>query len=166
MGLINQVKLQELLKKKWVLGICTVLSTFILLVLLTSSSGSKRIKMTGPIPTAIPSVIPTVQLINSISQTFFTSEQLQAIEEQRKDDEEVGRRELEIRTKFPWFMKLPLKGDNYFVYFETNSEVFTGLLYPTTWDNVDKMKTEIKTKLKDIYGIPVDKYSFEWKVNP
>ena len=54
----------------------------------------------------------------------------------------------------------------YFVYFETNSEVFTGLLYPTALDNVDNMKTEIIKKLKDLYSIPVEKYSFEWKVNP
>ena len=157
-----QYKFQGWHRKKLVLAVIAVLFSIVLLFLISSPTRPPKEERREVI---IPTVIPTKKQIQPVT-TIFTPEQLQAIEEQRQADEIVGIHEIEVKTNYPWFIKLPLTSEKYFVYFEPNSEVFTGLLYTTAWDNVDSIKDEIIKKLIDIYGVPVDKYPFEWKVNP
>ncbi|OGG00671.1 hypothetical protein A3D78_05010 [Candidatus Gottesmanbacteria bacterium RIFCSPHIGHO2_02_FULL_39_14] len=162
MDSINLEKLQEFLRNKWVLGILSVLllAVFLPLLLLTERPKQEIVTKKAIIPTVLP--IPTTFMANVTSPVTFSSEQLKAIEQQRTLDETVGTREIEIRSNYPWFMKLPLRGEKYFVYFETNSKIFTGLLYPEAGDNTDQMKAEIRKKLKDEYGIPIDNFTFKW----
>lgn len=160
---VSQSRLHEVLKKKWVLigiGIVTLglISVFFFLSV-RSKSEPKTINQ--PLPT----VIPTQPLLSPTSP--FTPEQLKIIEEQRKADETVGKREIEIKTKYPWFNSLPLRGEKYFVYFDTNKQVFVGLLYPKSVDNVEIIKQEVKLKLRDTIGITdIDKYQFQWTITP
>lgn len=98
------------------------------------------------------------------TQVPFTPEQLIKIEAQRQADETVAKREVEIKTQYPWFMKLPLRGEKYFVYFVRKDETFFGLLYPKQGDDLEQIKAEVTDKLKSVYGIPIENYAFEWRV--
>lgn len=161
MDSINQNRLNELLRKKWVFSIIGVfvLALLLLVLLLTGKPKSELVTKTFPTIIARPTTSFTA---GPNPTTFFSSEQLKAIEQQRTADEAVGNREIEIRTTYPWFIKLPLRGEKYFVYFEPNSKVFTGLLYPEADDNVVRMKADIIKQLKDVYGVPVDNFTFKW----
>ena len=154
--------LQALLKKKWILGLFIIFTVTVILLTLFTSEKPKG-KLAYPLPTVQSS--PTAyKVISPSPNNVFTPEQWQKIEEQRQADEAVGQREVEIRTNFPWFIKLPMTGEKYFVYFEPNSKVFTGLLYPKAGDNLVQIKAEITKKLKDVYGVPVENYTFVWTI--
>lgn len=163
-------QLQALLEKKWVLALGGVLGLTVLLLVLLLPREQKSEQERVPFPTSVitRTASPTLppMTVTSGASVTFSPEQLQVIEEQSKADETVSKRETEIRTNYPWFIKLPLSGEKYFVYFETNRKVFVGLLYPTASDNLDEIKAEIVQKLKDVFGIPVDDFTFEWTVNP
>lgn len=152
----QQSRLHELLRKKWVLGfIGIVLLGSIALLFFVSTGPTPEKEKELLLPSQPPARPTTIQ---------FTPEQLRTIQQQSKADEAVGTQEIAIKTKYPWFIKLPLRGEKYFVYFVRDKEVFVSLLYPRAGDNLDKIKSEVTQKLKDVYGIPVEDYSFEWKV--
>lgn len=157
---LNKVK--ELLKKKWVMGTMGVLIVggIVFFLLFRQEPASEPVVQPD---SGKPTITVPGQLSLSPAPTF-TAGQLEQIEEQRKADAEVGKREIEIKTKYPWFDKLPLRGEKYFVYFKRDGEVFIGGIYPKPGDDVEQLKAEAVTKLKDIYGIPVENYSFEWQV--
>ena len=165
-----QSKLRELFKRRWVLvifGILLLTSFFFLLSRnLKPKEGTTSLPIeTQPVINTTPSKLPIITRTSSYTPEQFTPEQLKAIEEQSAADKVVGSREIEIRTKYPWFISLPLRGDKYFVYFEPNSKVFTGLLYPKAGDDIEAIKSNVKVKLQSM-GIDTISYQYEWKVNP
>ena len=60
---------------------------------------------------------------------------------------------------------LPLQSLKFFVYFDLNKQVYIGMLYPKSTDNIEKIKIDIQKKLID-REIPIDSYPFEWLVTP
>ncbi len=169
----SQNKFEVIFKKKWIfvlIGVGIVI-VFLLVLTLNFSKSEQDAKNESNADLHISNVpFVTAAKINPTQEnvkTSFTSEQLKTIEQQHQADITVGKREYEIRTNFPWFVKLPLRGEKYFVYFETNSKVFTGLVYPKSGDNVDAIKAEVLSKLKNLIGIKdLEKYQFEWKITP
>jgi|SRR3989344_4058767 len=153
-----KIKFQELLKKKWFLPILVLLLIIIISILMSLSKTATPEKSEELVPTDIMSK-PTQIFI----APTFTPEQQKKIEEQQKADTTVGNREKEIKTNYPWFVKLPLRGEKYFVYFDPNTKVFTGLLYPKKGEEVAPLKTEVIGKLKNLYNVPVEKFTYDWK---
>lgn len=159
----------EKLKKYKLILILGGIGVLILLVFIllfqeksTPTAVDKNFPILSPYPTTteeiVPSPVPT-----------FSADQLQAIEDQKKADETVGDREIEIKTTYPWFIKLPLRADKYFVYFETDRKVFVGLLYPKAGDNVEQMKATVRSQLVDLIKVPkqdFERYVIEWKITP
>ena len=160
--------INNLIRKKWFL--LTVILTVILFLLIAMSFSKPKINTLSenqPQPDQVSPVDDIDSNAPTVAPTAFTPEQLKNIEEQRKIDEIVGKREIEIKTKYPWFIKLPLRGQKYFVYFDQNQSTFVGLLYPKSGDNVEDMKAEVIAKLRqEIQITDVEKYPFEWKITP
>ncbi len=154
--------LRNTLKNPWVLAtVGGLIMMGVVLMILFPEQSAPDINEQTP-PRSFPTRAPTGA--DFPTPIPFTPEQLEKIEAQHQADETVAKREVEIKTQYPWFIKLPLRGDKYFVYFVRSNETFTGLLYPKPGDNLDQIKAEITDKLKSLYGIPVENYSFEWRV--
>lgn len=158
----------ELLKNKWVLiGGGVIVFGIILMALLPGSGSSSRTGTASPdtvTPTeeAEPLESPTPTL--PVTHQEFTPEQLEKIEAQNKVDEQVEVKEREIKTKYPWYISLPLRGDDHFVYFDTNTETFVALLYPHQGDDVEVLKGYVVGQLKEVNKIPIEEYTIEWKI--
>lgn len=162
-------KLKALVKNKLFIITVVLLMALLLLIILSSASRSGPDAIPEVQPTSVP--IPTAPFIEQgsplRSTSEFTPEQLKAIEEQSTADADVAEREVAIRTNYPWFIKLPLRGEKYFVYFERKRQTFVGLLYPKSGDNVEAMKAEVLRRLREDIKIEgVEKYPFEWTVTP
>ena len=91
------------------------------------------------------------------------------VEAQSKADYEYGVYIKELYTNYPWFNKLPLQNDIYFVYFDTDDKTFKANIYlnknyiPATNENVNKYKNEIISELEKL-GISPDQYEIEWRI--
>lgn len=85
--------------------------------------------------------------------------------------EQHAKEQAAIQESFPWFDKLPLQEENYFVYFDAEKVTFFGLLYPKTSssrpveEQVERLKAGIQQRLTDM-DIPWKNYPFNWKVTP
>lgn len=107
----------------------------------------------------------------------FTTVDLQHVSEedqiqvQKQADKNFAQWQADIYKNYPWYDNLPLKTNNYFVYFDVSSKKFIANLYPSQSspmgiDNqVNIFKEEILAKLKK-FNIEVDKYEFSWKITP
>ena len=91
---------------------------------------------------------------------------LQAIEEQKQADQEYDSWQQANSDSYSWIRKLPLTADNYFIYFDLNKKVFIGRLYPKAGENIEQTKADILNTLKTQKEIPVERFRFEWLVNP
>ena len=94
-----------------------------------------------------------------------SAELLAAINDQMKVDNEYSNWQTDTRNQFPWRKSLPVYSDKYYVYFEMDKQIFIGLLYPQSSDNVDDLKKEIYEIFKN-EDIPLDKFTFKWTVKP
>lgn len=70
-----------------------------------------------------------------------------------------------------WQSKLPLQNDKYFIFYDVNKKVLTGVLYPDSYaatsidDQVAALKAEILPQLHTL-GINTDIYPVTWQVTP
>jgi hypothetical protein len=140
-----------------------------ILGILTYLQLSRRPDTTSPLP--IPkmeqsSPTPTEPLI-----PFNQLTEEQKIQSQNKADEYYQKTEDDILKKYPWFLKLPLKDTNYFVYFDPTTETFTAKLYPqkasssSIDEQVNSMKNIVTQKIATL-GSGADKYKIDWVVIP
>lgn len=98
-------------------------------------------------------------------QVTPSAELMAAINDQMKVDKEYSNWQTDTRNQFPWRVSLPVYSDKYYVYFEMDKQIFIGLLYPQSSDNIDDLKREIYEIFKN-EDIPLDSYTFEWTVKP
>ena len=173
-------KIPDFFKNKWVLTTSGMLGVAAMMFFFLMPEKPKpEIQTQSPtsipaLPTNPPRIQPSptrpdpTTTVRRAPNTF-TPEQMKTIEEQVKADEAVGKREVEIRTSYPWFFQLPARGEKHFAYFDTNKKVFVGLLYPKSGDNLDQIKAAVRKQLIDVIKIPaadIDRYGFEWTVKP
>ena len=91
--------------------------------------------------------------------------------EQSQADLNYASKEAQFQQNYPWYNDLPLQTETYYVYFDTNSKSFIGILYPSnsssaSVDNqVAGMKSDIQTQLTNL-GIPYNNYPLNWEVTP
>lgn len=73
--------------------------------------------------------------------------------------------------KYPWIDKLPVNGDNYYIYFDLASGSFMADIYPKAASTepeqkqAEKIKTQVLAALK-IRGVDYQNYAINWKVKP
>lgn len=76
-----------------------------------------------------------------------------------------------VQKQYPWYNKLPLQTQSYFVYFDLERKVFITSLYPNKTSRVSidqqvqSLKENIMKRLQG-FGIATEKYSFDWNVQP
>ena len=91
------------------------------------------------------------------------------IENQSRSDQNYGDYVKSINDNFPWYNKLPIQTNAYFVYFSTDQKRFIGNIYypkgssQPTDQKVQLQKDEVISRLRTL-GIPVDTYPFTWSV--
>lgn len=85
---------------------------------------------------------------------------------QNSGDREYGERIEAMQDAYPWLNSLPLQDEQYFVYFDTKTETFTGKLYasPNTQARRDTLKQNIASQLQAL-NIPYTEYEFIWEEN-
>ncbi|OGK23683.1 hypothetical protein A3A46_02000 [Candidatus Roizmanbacteria bacterium RIFCSPLOWO2_01_FULL_37_13] len=103
-----------------------------------------------PIPTII---IPTIQ---DLGPTLTQDEK-----EQLESDKEFGRWTKEIYDTYPWYDKLPLRTQKYFVYYDIYERKFIADIYLS--GQQDAIKNEVLTQLKNI-GINTNQYEVVWVI--
>lgn len=91
----------------------------------------------------------------------LSAENLKNIKIQQQADLEFGRWQQEVKSEYPWYDKLPLQTDKYFVYFDLEQKIFIAQIYRK--EELALIKTEIFQKLKDL-AVEVEKYQFKWEV--
>ena len=161
---MDLTNLESLFKGKRFLVFGGVL-IFVLIILVVLSAGSRTQPFSLPQPTASLQQLPGSD--SSFSLQKNQSVELQkAIAEQTKVDQDYAGWEKSISDNYPWRKKLPLTSEKYYVYFDLNTKVFIGRLYLNSADNVEQIKAEILSQLKEDKGIPVENFKFEWNVFP
>lgn len=74
----------------------------------------------------------------------------------------------QIYKDYPWYDKLPITTNQYFIYFDPNSKKFVAKIYIDSKSNISQddqlstAKQNIQDSLKKIAGSDVDKYGIEW----
>lgn len=141
--------------------ICAVALCLLLFLLYTAASKKS-------VPQSLEEA--TQQVRDKMQQSQFTElpqspELKEAINQQRAADQEYTDWKDNNHEQFPWINKLPVGNEKYFVYFDLEKKAFLGRLYPSTGDNVEQLRTEAISKLKE-KQIPADSYPIEWTVFP
>lgn len=86
-------------------------------------------------------------------------------------DDNYAKTQDAILKLYPWYNTLPIKAQNYFVYFETDKKQFTALLYPQKSSatsievQVEEFKKGITGQLKNIDPKTLD-LPINWEVKP
>ncbi len=118
-----------------------------------------------------------IQIFNRPSSTPFTQIPFENLTQEQKKayqdqaDENYQKTEDEILRKYPWYLKLPLKDANYFVYFDPTTETFTAKLYPqrssatSIDDQVNAMETNVIQRINEL-GSNSTSYKIDWKIIP
>lgn len=134
---------------------------FLSLVLIVLSIYTILSNQSTPTPNARPT--PTVSIGISPSRVVPTS-QAPSISPHPDRELEFQQGAKEIQENYPWLSKLPIKSDQYFVYFNTNTKTFIARLYVPE-DQVQNVQTEIITRLRSL-NIPVDQFTISYSVSP
>lgn len=93
------------------------------------------------------------------------------VKEQERSDANFRQWEQTVQQNYPWLDSLPLHTDSYFFYFDIDTKMFIGKLYPKESDStaeddqVTAMKEEIMKELIRL-GVPTTQYPITWKVLP
>lgn len=164
-------KLIEHLKNKWVLagGVFILLSVLLILITLSSPQSSIPVSVIKETqesqPVTLPQSIPRAKPSVTIGPTQAALLKI-AVEEAKQSAQEYDDWQAQLRADYPWLRKLPLATEKYYVYYDLNSSLFIGRLYPNADNDVEKLKAEIKNRLRNVLEIPVENYLFDWRVNP
>lgn len=122
----------------------------ILIVLFISSTSD-----TTPEPSPSPSRVPT-----QVRRPVVTQSVQDMQEAQSQADKAYGDRWVETDKNYPWYSKLPLRTNSYFVYFDLSKKVFVAKIYPPRKLD-DATKTEITAQLRQI-GVNTNQYVIAW----
>lgn len=168
---MTTTKLTDYLKNKWVLAGCVFLLLSALLIFLTLSKQQTQIPASEiqetqeSQPVTLPQSIPRAKPSVTIGPTQSALLKI-AVEEAKRSALEYDDWQAQLRADYPWLRKLPLATEKYYVYYDLNSSLFIGRLYPNADNDVEKLKAEIKNRLRNVLEIPVENYLFDWRVNP
>lgn len=105
----------------------------------------------------------------TISYSALTSED--KLKLQTKSDQEFGSLVDNVYKNYPWYDKLPLQTNDYFVFFNTDKREFQATLYPKNSSNtpLDKQAEELRAQILkslDTLGIETKQYNFNWDIKP
>ncbi len=118
------------------------------------------------VPTVSPSQEPTI----SRTPTVAVQSQDELLKAQTASDKQFGDWQKKLYDTYPWYDKLPLQTDRYFVYFNPDKKKFIAKLYPDTkqltplYEQLNALKTEIRAKLQE-FGIPFKEEDIDWIVS-
>ncbi len=89
-----------------------------------------------------------------------------AYAQQAQADRYYGEKYDQLFKKYPWINSLPFLTSKYFVYFDTSSGGFEGIIYLRNGQQptdvyLNSNKEEVMKKLKEI-GVEVEQYSIHW----
>lgn len=125
-----------------------------------SPAGYHRKPPVAPLPSFSPPAIPYEQLTQQQKEQYQS--QADAYYQKTQDT---------ILKNYPWYLKLPIEGTNYFVYFDPASETFIAKLYPQKSSTVsldeqtNSLKKVVVAKINE-FGTDAGSYKVEWKVIP
>ena len=119
-----------------------------------------------------PSIRPKAPIPTPPSHSPIPADQLtdqQKIQYQAEADEYYRKAREVIINNYPWYLKLPLKGTGYFIYFDPPSERFKVSLFPTnessiTVDEQIKLLRQIVIKEISTLGTDASNYNIDWEV--
>lgn len=117
----------------------------------------------------------TLQYVDKTYSWAFTTVPINKVstEDQIKNqeiaDRDFGEWDKNNQASYPWYNKLPLQTNTYFVYFNLDTKNFVAKIYPSsstpTESETNAIKSEVLSKLAGL-GINTANYSIEWKVIP
>lgn len=135
---------------------------FLILIFIVSLFTTKKIDdnigSLTPTITPIEKIIPIQSPIPTIS---LSVKQINEIKIQQQADTNFGQWQKEINDNKPWYDKLPLQTDKYFVYFDLKENKFIGQIYVK--ENQEGIQKDIIDNLKSI-GVKTENYIFEWNI--
>lgn len=85
----------------------------------------------------------------------------QQMQFQTQADYNFGQWQQDIYTKYPWYNKLPLASDNYFVYFDVNEKKFIGKIYASP-DQTQFFMNQVNFELTSL-GINLNQFPIQWQ---
>lgn len=139
-----------------ILGIILViiLIGITLLVRSLKNDSNSRLQPTSTISPTPTTII--IQDINTINPTMVKELQL----EQSKADYEYAKVQEKRYQDYPWYDKLPIGNDTYFVYFSSEDKKFIGKIYDTA--QTEQIKADVPNQLKEL-GVDVTTYPIIWE---
>ncbi|OGK10412.1 hypothetical protein A2767_06485 [Candidatus Roizmanbacteria bacterium RIFCSPHIGHO2_01_FULL_35_10] len=107
-------------------------------------------------------IVPTPNIsITGIQEQSISPTLTQEEVSQLESDKEFGIWTQELYDSYPWYDKLPLQSEKYFVYFDINQKKFIASIYSP--NEQDGIKNEIILQFKDL-GIDYEKYEIIWEI--
>lgn len=166
----------NLLRPQFIIIIILSLLIIAALIFLRIQSSSQK---DGKVPPIIEifTVTPAPQPIRKVplptpppTTTYDQPTEQQIIELQSRADEYYQKMQDAVLTNYPWYLKLPIRGTGYFVYFDPPSERFQAALYPNSTsdvpvdDQIKMLKDIVAKKIADNLGQDASKYGIDWEV--
>lgn len=114
-------------------------------------------------PESTPVALPTP----TIFPTTTPPPQEEAMQIQSEADRDYGEWQKTVYETYPWYNQLPLKTDNYYVYFDLDTKEMIAYLYPAAdtpeEQQITLMKREILRKLQ-LLNTPFEEDSVRWVI--
>lgn len=144
------------LNRKTVIILFFAATVLFFLVLSFTLRGKITKQPTSNTPSPVLTRVPTIPAENPD----------ELLREQGESDKKFGDWQKNLYETYPWYDKLPLQTERYFVYFNPEKKTFTAKLYPISSQNeeIEALKKEIRTKLTEL-GIPYTEDAIEWIVS-
>lgn len=119
---------------------------------------SDRKTPVAPLPSFSPPVVPYEQLTQEQKEQYQT-----------QSDEYYQKTQDTILKNYHWYLKLPLQGKGYFVYFDPPSERFKAALYPqknssvSIENQIDNLKNIVIQQIATL-GADASRYQIDWEI--
>lgn len=144
------------LNRKTIILLFLAITALFFVVLSVVFRGRSSEQPTSNIPSPQLTRVPTIPAENPD----------ELLREQGESDKMFGDWQKNLYETYPWYDKLPLQTERYFVYFNPEKKTFTAKLYPTSSqpEQIEALKKEIRTKLTEL-EIPYTEDAIEWIVS-
>ncbi len=142
-------------KKRIIFIAASVVTIVTLFVVYVFISGAK--------PTAKPAA---KQRIEVTPETLPSSSSPQNQNAQETADKNFSDQVAKIYSQYPWYSKLPIQTDNYFVYFDIKTKRFTAKIYDASNRLSSNDVTQIKnavTQTLSGFGVNLSTYPIDYK---
>ncbi len=142
------------MKKKqfYIITIALILILLILMMINYLNSKKTLNNLTKVFPS--PTLILSTQ--NTIITPTYTPEEVNQLE----SDKATGDIIQQINTSYPWYNKLPLTNEKYYVYFDLNKNQFIATIFSSSEQNI--IKNQVQTELTNL-GINYQYYELIWE---